>query len=405
MGYLSSGARGAGLNSLLFVAVLLAGINMRGYVTGMGPVLDEMRASLGLSPSVAGLLVAVPTLCYGVFSLLVPQFLRVLPVRRLLIGAMLLIAFGVGLRSVLGVFGLFAGLFIASVGISVMMVIVPVIIKAAFVRRVGLVMSFYTMSFCLGASLGAGTAVPLARMPYSSWQWSLAFWVLPALAGALIWRYIAPHRLADPEPAGSAGVGASGRGLYRDKLAWQIALFMGLQSCVGQSFVGWMPAILVSRGMPLAEAGAALSITLLVQLVTNFAAPWLATRGRDQRLIISLMMALMLAGVLGVFYAPVDQAWLWVVMLGLGMGGAFAIAVLLLVLRTRSSREAAALSGMAQGVGYTVASAGPALVGVLYQYSHGWQGAALLFIAMCVVGWIMGMGAGRDRFVLNRDIA
>jgi CP family cyanate transporter-like MFS transporter len=375
---------------------------MRAYLTGMGPVLDDMRAELNLAAGVAGLLIAMPTLYFGVFGLLIPRILHVFPPRRLLVWAMLLVAFGVVLRSTLGAFGLFAGLLIASIGVSVLMVIVPAIIKGAFGQRVGLVMSFYTMTFSLGASLGAGLAVPLARLPHSSWQWSLAFWMLPALAGALAWSGISAHCLMGVKP--SADPGASVRGLYCDRLAWQVTLYMGLQSCVGQSLVGWMPAILVDRGMLPMQAGAALSISLLTQLLTNFSAPWLATRVRDQRLIITIMMGMMLVGVLGVFYAPISQAWAWIFMVGLGMGGNFALAVSLLVLRTRSLQEAAALSSMAQGVGYTVASIGPLLVGILYEYSHDWHSVAMLFSALCIVGWAVGMGAGRSKFLFERQM-
>jgi len=398
-----SGVRGAGYGGLLLVAVLLSGLSMRAYLTGMGPVLDDIRVSLDLSAGVAGLLIAMPTFYFGIFGLLISRLLYVFSPRRMLVWAMLLVAFGVALRSILGVFGLFAGLLIASVGVSILMVIVPAIIKSAFGRRVGLVMSFYTMTFSLGAALGAGLAVPLARLPHSSWQWSLAFWVLPALAGALAWRCISPRSLKGVEAPVDAG--ASVRGLYRDHLAWQVTLYMGLQSCIGQSMVGWMPVILIDRGMLPAQAGAALSISLLTQLLTNFAAPWLATRGRDQRLVISVMMGMMCAGILGVFYAPISHVWAWIFMLGLGMGGNFALAVSLLVLRTRSPQEAAALSSMAQGAGYTVASTGPALVGILYEHSHSWHGPAVLFGALCIMGWAVGLGAGRTKFVFERPAA
>jgi len=372
---------------------------MRAYLTGMGPVLDEIREDLKLSASVAGLLVALPTLYFGIFGLLVSRLLQIFPPRPLLIWAMLILASGVGLRSTMGVFGIFVGLLLASIGVSIVMVMVPAIIKRAFSQRVGLVMSFYTMTFSLGAAMGAALAVPLARLPHSSWQWSLAFWVLPALAGALAWRGVSPHCLVGVGSLGNTGTSVPS--LYSDRVAWQVTLYMGLQSCIGNSLVGWMPVILIDRGMVPAHAGAALSISLLAQMLTNLSAPWMATRGRDQRLIISLMIGMTLIGVLGMFYAPINQAFGWIFIFGLGMGGNFALAVSLLVFRTRSPQEAAALSGMAQGIGYTIASVGPVLAGILYDYSHGWDYVAALFSVLCIIAWALGMSAGRRRHVLG----
>lgn len=383
---------------LLLAAVVLAGLNMRAMLTAMGPVLDDIRASLGLSASAAGLMVALPTLYFGLFGLFAPRLLRIFSMRGVLVGSLVIVALGVALRSVLGIFGLHAGLLIASAGISMGMVLVPVVVKNAFPKRIGLVMSLYTMSFCLGASLGAGLVVPMAHLPHSSWEWALAFWVLPALGAAAVWRAL-PRASLDIRSAPGETI-APPKGLFRDPLAWQVTLYMGLQSCIGQSLLGWLPVILITRGLSATEAGAVLSVALLVQLGSNLAAPWLATRGRDQRAAISLMIGMVAAGMLALFYAPLSWIWPWAIVLGLGMGGTFSIAVSLLVLRSRSSRDATALSGMAQGIGYTVASTGPVLVGMLYQFTGAWDAAAAMLAGLCIATWIMGMKAGRNGVVL-----
>jgi CP family cyanate transporter-like MFS transporter len=390
-------ARNAGAG-LVLLAVLLAGLNMRAMLTAMGPVLDGIRASLGLSASAAGLMVALPTLYFGVFGLFAPRLLRVFSMRSVLVGSLVVVAVGVGLRSVLGVFGMNAGLLLASAGISVGMVLVPVVAKNAFPQRIGLVMSLYTMSFCLGASFGAGLVVPMSRLPHSSWEWALAFWVLPALIAAAVWHAVPPNHLDIQAAPGE--ILTPPKGLFRDPLAWHVTLYMGLQSCIGQSLIAWLPVILIDRGLPATQAGAVMSVALLAQLGTNLAAPWLAMRGRDQRAAITLMICMVGAGTLATFQAPLSWIWLSAIVLGLGMGGTFSIAVSLLVLRSRSSRDATALSGMAQGVGYTVASVGPVLAGMLYEFTGTWNAVAVMLAGLCIVTWIMGMKAGRNGVVL-----
>jgi CP family cyanate transporter-like MFS transporter len=66
-------------------------------------------------------------------------------------------------------------------------------------------------------------------------------------------------------------------------------------------------------------------------------------------------------------------------LLGIGQGGAFSLALSLLVLRAPDAHVAAHLSGMAQGVGYTVAACGR------------WQPASsTMWPDWAPVGWLFG---------------
>lgn len=70
------------------------------------------------------------------------------------------------------------------------------------------------------------------------------------------------------------------RGLLRDPLAWQVTLYMGLQSSLAYIVFGWLPSILIGRGLTPTQAGLVLSGSVIIQLASSLAAPWLATRGR-----------------------------------------------------------------------------------------------------------------------------
>src|SRR5690606_22641566 len=160
--------------------------------------------------------------------------------------------------------------------------------------------------------------------------------------------------------------------LWRNKLAWQVTLHMGLQSSIAYIVFGWLPTILQSRGLTPREAGFMLSISVLIQLITAQAGPWLATRTRDPRPATLPMQTLVLPGLLGCLYVPQDLLWPMATILGLGMGGAFSIALVIIVLRARDTQTAGELSGMAQGFGYTLASLGPRLIGAIPHWSGCW---------------------------------
>src|SRR5690606_9165151 len=131
--------------------------------------------------------------------------------------------------------------------------------------------------------------------------------------------------------------------------------------------------ILIERGLSAAEAGYLLAALMTLQLSTAISGPWLATRGRDQRLMIFIFLALVLVGLMGMLIGPLKAIYAWSTVFGLGFGGMFSVAMALLVLRSPTPQVAASLSGMAQGVGYFIAALAPLMVGVLHEYTGDWN--------------------------------
>ena len=76
--------------------------------------------------------------------------------------------------------------------------------------------------------------------------------------------------------------------------------------------------------------------------------------------------------------------------------------LLLISMRAPDPRRAALLSGMAQGVGYLVASLGPLTLGVVHGLTHEWHWPIGVLLAMLAPMTAAGWGAGRDRLVAVR---
>jgi CP family cyanate transporter-like MFS transporter len=374
---------------LLILGLVLVALNLRPALSSMAPLLGQVSASLGLSGSTAGLLTTLPVLCLGLFAPFAPMLSRRFGAERVVLWVLLLLAVGIGLRSQLGVVGLFAGSLVAGASIGIIGVLLPGIVKRDFAGQAGAMTGVYTMALCLGAALAAGASVPLAQHFGDSWSLGLGFWLVPALLAALVWLPQTKTR------HGVQQVTRQVKGLLRDPLAWQVTLFMGLQSSLAYVVFGWLPSILISRGMSAAEAGLMMSASILIQLPSALAAPWLASRGRDQRVAVAVLMLLTLAGLFGCLYAPMSGVWGWAVVLGLGQGGMFAIALTLIVLRSPDSHVAASLSSMAQGIGYTIASGGPLAVGLVHDWTGGWNATGWIFGTVGAAAIAAGLGAGR----------
>lgn len=378
---------------LLLLGLILVALNLRPALSSMAPLLSEVSKSLGLSAAQAGLLTTLPVLCLGLFAPLAPILARRFGAERVVLGILLMLAGGIILRSSFGLVGLFAGSILAGASIGVIGVLLPGIVKRDFAKQAGAMTGVYSMALCLGAAMAAGATVPLSEQLGHSWALGLGFWVVPALLAALFWLpQVGPKH-------GVHQVGYRVGGLLRDPLAWQVTLYMGLQSSLAYIVFGWLPSILIGRGLTPTEAGWVLSGSVIVQLISSLAAPWLATRGKDQRLAIVVVMLMSLVGLFGCLYAPIDGLWGWAILLGLGQGATFSLALTLIVLRSRDAHVAANLSSMAQGFGYTLASLGPFAVGVVHDVTGGWNALGWIFGLIGLGAIIAGLGAGRALYV------
>lgn len=377
----------------LLITILYVSVNLRAPLIGVGPVIDSIRAGLGLSGTELGVLFTMPVLCFGVFAPIAPRLLRLQSPELLVFISLIVLTLGIALRSVFGSFGLFTGTFFLGLAISVVMVVLPGLIKRHFPANAGTMMGLYSTALSGGAAMAAGLAVPLEQW-FGGWEYSLGIWAIPALVAVLIWvPQLKTQTNLDMPRAGT------GPRLYRSWLAWQVTLYMGFQGAVAYCIFGWLPLILIERGLSAEEAGYLLAALMTIQLTTAISGPWLATRGRDQRLMIFIFMMLVLVGLFGMFLGPIKVIYVWSTVFGLGFGGMFSVAMALLVLRSPTPQVAASLSGMAQGVGYFIAALAPLMVGVLHEYTGDWT-AVLAFMVLLIFGTLWtGLLAGRARLI------
>ena len=375
---------------LLGASLMLIALSLRALFSSLSALLPEVMHGTGAGPAAASLMTAGPVLCLGLFSPAAAPLARRFGIERVVLAALLAVAAGTGARGLGTVPALLAGGLVAGAGIAFGNVLLPGLVKRDFPDRIALLTGLYSMSLSAGAAAAAAATVPLAERA-GSWRLGLAAWAAPAALAALLWLPRALHRPAAP-PASAPG---GRRTLWRSGLAWQVSLFMGMQSALAYSVFGWLAPIMRDRGLAADAAGFLLSVSVVGQMAGSLAAPALATRGRDQRGAAVALYGLVLVGLTGCFYAPLGAAWAWAAVLGLGQGGLLAVALTVILLRAPDAATAAGLSGMAQGLGYTLAAGGPLLVGVMRGAAGGFGTVPVLFAALIALGALAGLGAGR----------
>jgi CP family cyanate transporter-like MFS transporter len=381
---LDAGLRG---RVLLLTGILLVALNLRPALAGVSPLLGEIMAGLPLSSVGARWLTSVPVLCFGLFSAVAPGLARRWGSERTIAAMLVFLALGLGLRCAGSGPALFAGTIIGGAAIGVTGVLLPALFKREFPHQIGLVTGLYTMAMAIGASAAAGLTVPFEHWLGGDWRIALGLWALLPLPALLFWL----PQLRTRTEIGSRRVP---RGLRRDKLAWAVTGFMGLQSAMFYAVLAWLPEILQQRGMARIDSGFVLSLSVIAQIAASLIVPVLAGRRPGQQTLAAVLLAMTLAGFLGCLYAPLGLVWPSAILLGLGQGGLFGLALMLVVLRSPDAAIAASLSGMSQSVGYCFAALGPFGAGAVHDWSGGWGGVAVLFTGAALVTLTVGWRAG-----------
>ncbi|WP_024803241.1 MFS transporter [Nocardia sp. BMG51109] len=384
------GGRERGVAAGFVLAVVLVGVNLRAALTGVGPLLPNISADAGLSPAWGGALTALPLVTFAVLSPLVARVLRRGAV-RLMVPVLAVLVAGLLIRSGPGLPSLFLGTVILSAALAFANVLLPSMVRGGVPgRRIAAVTAAYVTAMTAAAATASGIAVPLAERLPGGWRTVLAAWALPAVVALAIWWRRRPAETAPPAHRA--------RLPWRSPLAWQVSLFMGLQSLGFYATISWLPSILRDNGVSARDAGIYLFGFQLLGLLALNGVPLLRRAVVGPRLLAVAASLLDAAGFLLLAVAP-GFAPVAVFAIGLGAGICLVLALSFQSERAADEAQAAALAGMAQGIGYLVAAVGPLLLGLLHSAIGGWTAALTTLALLTVWQAAMGFGAGRDRFV------
>ena len=382
-------------STLLAIGVALAAANLRPAVTSLASVLGDVRAALGVSAAWTSALTAVPALCFGFAAFAAPWLGRRLGMARAIGLSLGVLTLGLVLRVVDGPWVVLGGTFIACAGIAVSNVLIPVVVKASFPAKVGLITGVYTGALAAGAALAAALT-PRLEDYLGSWRLAVGAWALLSAGALIVWFAGARHGSSASVVRSAAP--AEKRSLLRSPLAWVITVFFGLQSLFAYTVMGWLPAMLVDSGVDRNTAGMLLAVSMLLSVPVSLFVPPIAARFRSQGPMVLALGVLSFAGILGMLVAPAAAPGLWVVLIGFGMG-MFPLALLIMSLRTKSTSDTARLSAMAQSLGYLIAATGPFAFGLLRDATGSWTTSLVLQLVLLAGLTGLGMIAGRPRYI------
>lgn len=363
--------------ALLVVAIVLFALNLRGPIVAVTPVLDVIGADLRASAATVALLVSLPVLCFGLLSPPASWLLARAGLGRGVLIALGVLLAGTILRSSDGLVAALAGTVLIGGAITVGNVAVPVVIGRDLPERANGVLALYTSALNVGSMITLSLTAPLASTVH--WRLALLTWCGLVLLSAVVW-WAAMRGRPDAPPAPRDEEGGSE--WWRRPLVWALSVAFAGQAFAYYGITGWLPLVLRDlTGMGPEASGAASSPFQIAAIVGAFGVPVLLRRGGAVVVIWSVVAAwLVLLG--GLMFAPGGWA-VWCAVGGVAQGGGLTAIFALIVLGARDATENRHMSATVQGIGYTVAAAGPTVLGAVHEVSGDWT--APLLVSLCSV--------------------
>lgn len=379
---------------LVGTAIVLLALNLRVAVGSVGVVLDALRADLDMSVSVAGVLTALPVLCFAFFGSGSHGVVRAIGLHRTTALLLTVTAIGLALRAVVDTSGAFLALSVVSLaGAAVGNVILPALAKVHYPDRIPLISSLYGAALMTGAALGSVLTVPLGDA-YGGWRFGVGAWALLAGVTLIPWLRFLGHDLHVDNGRSALSL----RALTQSKIAWATALCFGAQSAQAYAQFGWFPAMLNDGGLSTGAAGAMQGLLSAVGIPMTLALPALIAWAGSRPVLPWLFALVTMAGWAGVIVAPATVPWLWAVLLGIG-GCAFTWTLTMIGRRAHTPDGTAALSGFAQSVGYVIAGLGPLGTGLLHEATGTWTVPVAVLLVSAVLIGVFGTVVNRERYL------
>ncbi|SOZ17566.1 putative cyanate transporter (cynX), MFS family [Cupriavidus taiwanensis] len=368
---------------LVLAAVAGIGLNLRPFLTAVGPLAPAIRGGTGLSYQGMAWLTLLPMLLMGVGAFFGPAIRARLGARTAVLGALALLGAGCALR--LGVAGgtwLIASAALCGLGVAVVQAACPGLVKQEFPARVAPVMGLYSAALMGGGALGAQLS-PYVTELAGSWREALALWAVPALAAlALAWVALphGPDRQPASAPAAPPGrspiAAGKTRALLRRPRTWLLMISFGVMNGGYASLVAWLAPFYQSHGWSAPASGSLVALMAVAQAAAALLLPALAARRLDRRAWMALALAMQAAGFAGLALRPDIAPHAWAVIGGAGLGGCFALYLVVALDHLPDPDSAGALSAVMQGGGFLLASLAPWITAMLQartgSFAAGW---------------------------------
>ncbi|MYM60800.1 MFS transporter [Vibrio sp. OCN044] len=366
---------------VMLTSLVLIGLNLRPSMAAIGPILSTIRGEIPLSFTMVSLLTMLPVFAMGIAMFVGIRLGDKIGEHRLITYSLLLISMATAFRYYAqSASDLLVTAVIAGIGIALTQAVIPKIIKSRFSHSIELYMGVYVTAIMGGAALSA-SASPYLVESSSDWQFALSIWGALAIVALISWFSV--KRYVGDNLKNSQDIDKSSSFLTNPR-AWLLGIFFGLGTSAYTCVLAWLPPYYFDLGWASKESGLILAFLTSVEVIAGLTIPAIASRNKDRRGILVLLLVCIITGFSGLIMKPEEYALIWASLLGLGIGGLFPMSLIVTMDHVDNPTQAGKLTAFVQGIGYMIAAMSPLVAGYIKDSSSSFTSAWLILAAVAV---------------------
>jgi CP family cyanate transporter-like MFS transporter len=378
----------------LITAIVFISMSLRAPVAVIGPLLNQIQASMHLDAFQVGLLSALPVFCFGIGAFVSSALVARTGIHKAMTITLLLLLTGSIARLFGGFSGLLFGTLVVGFAIAIANVLLPTVVRVYFANRVGFVTGIYTTTLAVSASVAATTAVSLALL-LQSWSYVPIVWLAPTVLAIWLWQRSRSSNAGEASHAPlKSEISSELRTVRNSAISWSIVGFFGLQSTGFYAVLNWLPTLLVSRGVSSLDAGALLGLTTIAGVPIGFLLSGLFRKFNSLSVLAAAISLVTILGFTALTVFP-QMPVLGCVLLGIGQASSFPLSLTFIAAKAKSVASTTYLSTLAQGWGYLLAGFGTFAVGYLAISTSNWTISLVTLIGLTFVQLVLGIVAGK----------
>ncbi len=363
----------------LVLMIILVSYAMCAPMGCIGPLMDDISSSLGLSAAGGGLLTTLPVVIFALTSPLTVVIASKIGIAKVISLSLLTILSGVIVRSLGSVFTLFLGTALLGVGTGLLNVAMPSFFKEYYPQRTGKLMGLYSAAITSSSAITAAVVRNVSDA-FHSWNTALLTVAVFPLLAFIFSLFFQKRNIRESEDEKKQTPGK----LWSLENVF-IALYMGLQSLIFYVMITWYPTIIAEKNVTTSSTGILISVMQVASLLPSFLIPVVTVR-KNAGLLSSCVPLLFIPGILLAFHTGrYSLVIIGTVIMGLSTGASFSMRMALCSIYGKNSRDTASKISFGQCLGYILAAFGPAGFGYLKDVTGTWIMTVVLLVVLSAV--------------------
>ncbi|MCP9312779.1 MFS transporter [Liquorilactobacillus satsumensis] len=371
---------------------LIAG-NLRLAIIVIPPLSTYIMQAFKLSATEMGILTTIPLVCFGIFSVLAPLVIHRLGTQGSLLLSLTLLLVANFVR-IYSLPLLFLGTALVGTAITLLNVLIPTIIMERAPEKASILNGLYIAALSLWAALIGYSAAFLAKN--IGWQAVIQLVSLPPVVAFCGW-FLLPKKISNAQVNDHHAPMPQKKSLkqllVKQPRVLILAFFMGMQSFIFYGLVAWLPSILSNLKLSVLAVGGLFALFQFSGIPISYLIPRLKTSRRTLQTVLIFLLSGYLIG-LGLLLLGKPSLLLLtsaVICLGLTTAAIFSLSLSLITTLAHSAREASAIGGIVQSIGYLIACLSPTLLGQLKTSVGNWEVALVVLLLLACCTFLVGL--------------